>query len=116
MVRRRLGRPVRVGALRRGVDVPERAGRRRGPGAPVAGEEIAEAQAREVAEQSGLPDAEAVGEEGDPATAVLRAADELHVDVIVVGTEERGWLDRLLRPSVSKEIVRHAHVPVLLVH
>ena len=64
----------------------------------------------------GCPDAEAVGEEGDPATAVLRAADERQVDVIVVGTEERGWLDRLLRPSVSKEIVRHAHVPVLIVH
>ena len=47
---------------------------------------------------------------------MLRAADELHVDVIVVGTEERGWLDRFLRPSVSKEIVRHAHVPVLIVH
>jgi nucleotide-binding universal stress UspA family protein len=80
------------------------------------GEEIAEAHAREVAEQSGLPDAEAVGEEGDPATAVLRAAEDHAVDVIVVGTEDRGWFDRLLRPSVSKEIVKHAHVPVLVVH
>ena len=48
--------------------------------------------------------------------AVLRAAEERHVDVIVVGTEERGWFDRLLRPSVSKEIVKQAHVPVLVVH
>ena len=86
-------------------------------GTPIdAGEEAAEANARELAEQSGLRDAEAVGEEGDPATAVLRAAEERQVDVIVVGTEERGWLDRLVRPSVSKEILRHAHVPVLIVH
>jgi nucleotide-binding universal stress UspA family protein len=84
-------------------------------GEPVDGGELAEAQAREVAEETGLP-AEAVGEEGDPATAVLRAAEEHAVDVIVVGTEDRGWFDRLLRPSVSKEIVKHADVPVLVVH
>ena len=47
---------------------------------------------------------------------MLRAADERKVDVIVVGTHERGWLDRVIRPSVSKEILKHAHVPVLLVH
>lgn len=80
------------------------------------GEDVAAANARAVADQSGLPDAVAVGEEGDPAAAVLRAAEERGVDVIVVGTEERGWFDRLLRPSVSKEIVSHAHLPVLVVH
>lgn len=85
-------------------------------GEPGDGEELAEATAQEVAEQSGLPDAEAVGEQGDPATAVLRAAEEHAVDVIVVGTEDRGWFDRLIRPSVSKEIVKHAQVPVLVVH
>src|SRR5215203_5081259 len=74
-------------------------------GQPVDGEGVAEATARELADQSGLQGAEAVGEEGDPALAVLRAAEEHDVDVIVVGTEERGWLDRFLRPSVSKEIV-----------
>lgn len=80
------------------------------------GEQMATTHAREVAEESGLPGAEAVGEEGDPATAVLRAAVERDVDVIVVGSEHRGWLDRVLRPSVSKEIVKHAGVPVLVVH
>jgi nucleotide-binding universal stress UspA family protein len=80
------------------------------------GEQVAETHAREVADQSGLTDARVLGEEGDPAEAVLRAADEHHVDVIVVGTHHRGWFDRLLRPSVSKEIVRSATVPVLVVH
>jgi nucleotide-binding universal stress UspA family protein len=80
------------------------------------GEEVAAANARDVAEQSGLPDAEALGEEGDPATAVLRAAEERRVDVIVVGSQDRGWFDRLVRPSVSKEIVKQANVPVLVVH
>jgi nucleotide-binding universal stress UspA family protein len=77
---------------------------------------VAEDHAREVAEQSGLAGAEAVGEEGDPAEAVLRAAHDREVDVIVVGTHERGWFDRLVRPSVSKEIVKSSPVPVLVVH
>ena len=80
------------------------------------GEKTAEAQAREVADESGLHNAAVVGEEGDPADAVLRAAEEHHVDVIVVGVHERGWFDRLVRPSVSKEILREAKVPVLVVH
>jgi nucleotide-binding universal stress UspA family protein len=80
------------------------------------GETTAEAQAREVADESGLPAAEVVGEEGDPADAVLRAAEEHHVDVIVVGTHHRGWFDRLVRPSVSKEIIKESKVPVLVVH
>jgi nucleotide-binding universal stress UspA family protein len=86
------------------------------PDGAAEGEHVAETQAREVAEQSGLTDARALGEEGDPAEAVLRAAEEHHVDVIVVGTQHRGWFDRLLRPSVSKEIVRSSTVPVLIVH
>ena len=36
------------------------------------GQKTAEAQAQAVADESGLPAAEAVGEEGDPADAVLR--------------------------------------------
>jgi nucleotide-binding universal stress UspA family protein len=82
----------------------------------VDAEAVAETQAREVAEQSGLTGAQAVGEEGDPAEAVLRAAKERGVDVIVVGMHERGWFDRLVRPSVSKEIVKSSPVPVLVVH
>ena len=64
------------------------------------GEKTAEAQAREVADESGLKGAEVVGEEGDPADAVLRAADEHQVDVIVVGTHDRG-LVRPPRPPVG---------------
>jgi nucleotide-binding universal stress UspA family protein len=86
------------------------------PTGTAEGDDIAETQARVVADESGLPEAKALGEEGDPAEAVLRAAVEHHVDVIVVGTQHRGWFDRLLRPSVSKEIVRSATVPVLVVH
>jgi nucleotide-binding universal stress UspA family protein len=58
-------------------------------------------EARSVADRSGLTGAEAVGEVGDPAEAVLRVAEERAVDVIVLGTHDRGWFDRLLHPSVT---------------
>ncbi len=77
-------------------------------------EEAAE-DARAVADRSGLPEAEAIGEVGDPADAIIRAAEEHHVDVIVVGTEDRSWFDRLLRPSVSTDVLKEADVPVLVV-
>ena len=71
--------------------------------------------ARAVADESGLPNAKAIGEVGDPADAIVRAAEESAVDVIVLGTRERGWFDRLINPSVSEHVVRHADIPVLVV-
>jgi nucleotide-binding universal stress UspA family protein len=71
--------------------------------------------AERVADQSGLPNAEAIGDVGDPADAILRAAHEHDVDVIVVGSHDRGWLSRLWRPSVSDAVVKHTERPVLVV-
>jgi nucleotide-binding universal stress UspA family protein len=46
---------------------------------------------------------------------VCRVAEELHVDVIVVGSHGRGAIERILLGSVSEQIVRHAPCPVLVV-
>ena len=81
-------------------------------------EELADAaadDARTVADESGLPNAEAIGEVGDPADAIVRAAEESAADVIVLGTRERGWFDRLINPSVTEHVVRHTDIPVLVV-
>jgi nucleotide-binding universal stress UspA family protein len=81
-------------------------------------EQLADAaadDARTVADESGLPDAEAIGEIGDPADAIVRAAEESRADVIVLGTRDRGWFDRLIHPSVSKHVARHTDIPVLVV-
>ncbi|MGH9271629.1 MAG: universal stress protein [Ilumatobacteraceae bacterium] len=77
--------------------------------------EGAEAAARDAAAEAGLPATEAIGELGDPTDAILRAAEERDVDVIVVGSHQRNWFERLLRRSVTKELVRHAEIPVLVV-
>ena len=53
--------------------------------------------------------------EGDPATAILRAAKGNHCDLIVMGTHGRTGLNRLLRGSVTEEVVRKAPCLVLTV-
>jgi nucleotide-binding universal stress UspA family protein len=59
---------------------------------------------------------EFAGVSGSPVDEILDVADEHHVDLIVVGTRELGFLDRLIAGSVSQGIARRAHCDVLIVH
>jgi len=52
---------------------------------------------------------------GDPATEILATANEIHADMIVMGTHGRTGLGRLLMGSVAEFIVRKATCPVLTV-
>ena len=60
-------------------------------------------------------DGETVGEIGDPADVITSAAVERSADVIVLGTHDRSWFDRLLHGSVGKDVIEHSLVPVLVV-
>jgi nucleotide-binding universal stress UspA family protein len=51
--------------------------------------------------------------EGDPVDMILRAAEETHSDVIVMGTHGRTALARLLLGSVAEAVLRKAPCPVL---
>ncbi len=75
----------------------------------------AEDTARGAVEKSGLVTAETVGEIGDPADVITSAADERSADVIVLGTHDRSWFDRLLHGSVGKYVIAHSQVPVLVI-
>ncbi|MGH9133832.1 MAG: universal stress protein [Ilumatobacteraceae bacterium] len=77
--------------------------------------EVAEIIARQTGEEGGLPDATALGTVGDPASAIVDVAVEHAADLIVVGTHERGWLTRLLSPSIADEVRRASPIPVLVV-
>jgi nucleotide-binding universal stress UspA family protein len=51
--------------------------------------------------------------EGDPAREILRAAEETHCEVVVLGTHGRGGLGRLLMGSVAEQVLRKAPCPVV---
>jgi len=53
---------------------------------------------------------------GDPAEMIVEAAEHENADLIVVGTREAGFLDRILDPSVSAGVARKSHCDVLIVH
>lgn len=54
-------------------------------------------------------------EPGNPAAAILRIAEELDVDAIVLGTHGRTGVAHLLLGSVAEQLIRRASVPVVSV-
>jgi nucleotide-binding universal stress UspA family protein len=74
----------------------------------------AEQHAAEVAVLSPLSWAAWQGR-GDPAQRILGAAHPHDVDVIVVGACKRTWCRRSFPRSATREIIRGAAVPVLVV-
>jgi nucleotide-binding universal stress UspA family protein len=77
--------------------------------------DVAEKIAKLTGEEGGLPEATALGIVGDPAGSIIEVAVNHSVDVIVVGTHERGWLTRLLTSSVADDVRRESPIPVLVV-
>jgi nucleotide-binding universal stress UspA family protein len=61
-------------------------------------------------------EAEYVAEVGDAAERLLALAREREADLIVVGSREHGFLDRLLARHVDEAVAAHAGCDVLLVH
>jgi nucleotide-binding universal stress UspA family protein len=61
-------------------------------------------------------EAEYIVELGDAAERLLEVADERDADLLVVGSRERGFLERLLGRSVDEAVARRSDRDVLLVH
>jgi len=53
---------------------------------------------------------------GDPAEAILTAAQQHHVDLIAMTTHGRTGLTRQLFGSITEDVLRHTTLPVLVVH
>jgi nucleotide-binding universal stress UspA family protein len=61
-------------------------------------------------------EADYVVEVGDPVERLLDVADRRDADLIVVGSRERSFLERLLGHPVDEAVARRADRDVLLVH
>lgn len=56
---------------------------------------------------------EAILRKGAPAEEVLKAADEIGADMIVMGTHGRGFFSRALMGSIAQDVIRRSTMPVL---
>ena len=74
---------------------------------------FAEAMAARLSEAGMSADVEVRA--GDAADAIVKAAAELHVDLIVTGSRCLHGMDRLLLGSVARNVVQHARSSVLIV-
>ena len=54
-------------------------------------------------------------EHGDPVATICRVAAEVAADLIVVGTGDRGFLSRLVHPSIGTDVATEAPCSVLVV-
>ena len=54
-------------------------------------------------------------EGGHPGTVICEFAAEHESDVIVIGSHERSFWDRIIDPSVGEHLIDHAPCPVLVV-
>lgn len=76
--------------------------------------EIARSEAEQRAHEAGV-EATPVGEIGDPAHAISRAARDHGADLIVVGHSHRSWLRSIFDPSVTDDLIDATSIPVLVV-
>ena len=53
--------------------------------------------------------------EGDPAESIIEASQSEDVDLIVIGNRGHSGMGRALIGSVSDEVIRSAHCPVVVV-
>lgn len=93
-------------------------GRTSGAADPASDESVHAEQlgaAKEMLEGSGV-EAEYLTGVGNPADALVRMADEVDADLVVVGTREPGAVARLLGQSVSSAVARYTHRDVYIVH
>ncbi|MGI8757634.1 MAG: universal stress protein [Acidimicrobiales bacterium] len=57
---------------------------------------------------------EHVVETGDPGSTICDLAARVGADVVVIGSQGHGWLQRVLIGSVSNYVLHHAPCPVLV--
>jgi len=53
--------------------------------------------------------------EGDFAGSIIKAATEMHADMIVMGSHGRKWLEKIIMGSVTEKVLGHTSIPLLVI-
>lgn len=53
--------------------------------------------------------------EGDFGETILKTAKKLHIDVIVMGSHSRNWLENIIMGSVTENVLRHSTIPLFII-
>jgi len=53
--------------------------------------------------------------EGNLANAIITAANDLHADVIVMGSHSRRWLENIVLGSTTEKVLHDSTIPVFIV-
>jgi len=53
--------------------------------------------------------------EGDIAETILKTANDLHVDIIVMGSHSQKWLENILMGSVTEKVLHHTSIPLVII-
>lgn len=76
----------------------------------------AQAAVERVAEEfrGAAPQVDTIVRGGEPADQIIRAADELEADLIVIGGRGKGAVAAIMLGSVAYRVLHHARCPVLV--
>jgi len=53
--------------------------------------------------------------EGGFAETILKIADEVHADMIVIGSHSQKWLENILMGSVTEEVLKASSIPLYII-
>ena len=56
-----------------------------------------------------------VVKEGEIADTILKTAKEMNVDIIVMGSHSRKWLESIILGSQAEDVLENTRIPVLIV-
>lgn len=58
---------------------------------------------------------ETIIKEGDPAESILDVANELKVNLIILGSHSQKWMENILMGSVTEKVLRLTQVPLCII-
>lgn len=56
-----------------------------------------------------------VVKEGDCAESIIKTAEELNIDIIVMGSHSKRWLENILMGSVTEKVLHQTSIPLFII-